>query len=109
MNYISTNLKLNNKTFKLKINKKDILSKNQKYSLAEKFGSSKLKSLNWYRDGYAIIDVFNKKEHDKNILKIFSEIKKILKINKKKKFKVQKYHEMVSDNEHAKLIKKTAR
>ena len=81
MNYISTNLKLNNKTFKLKINKKDILSKNQKYSLAEKFGSSKLKSLNWYRDGYAIIDVFNKKEHDKNILKISTELIKMLKID----------------------------
>jgi len=107
MNYISTNLKLNNKTFKLKINKKDILSKNQKYSLAEKFGSSKLKSLNWYRDGYAIIDVFNKKEHDKNILKISTELIKMLKIDKKKNFKVQKYHEMVSDNEHTKLIKKT--
>ena len=107
MNTLITNLKLNKKTFKLKIYKKDILSKNKKYCLSDKFGSSRLKNLDWYRDGYTIVDVFNKKEHEKNVLKISNELKKILKISKMENFKVHNYHEVISNSKHAKLIKKT--
>lgn len=105
MDSITTNINLNSKNFKIKIKKKDILTKKQNYSLVEKFGSSKLKNLHWFKRGYFIIDVFSKKQHNRNINKINIELKKILNI--KKKFTIQNYHEVINDYQHAEIIKKT--
>ena len=93
--------------FKINVLKKDLIKKKKNLILAEIHGSDKLKSLNWFRKGYVIIDVFSRSEHLKNKKKINGYLASILKIKKKKLFDIENYHHFTNDKNHLEIVKQT--
>lgn len=106
MKNITSNLLLNKKIFSIRINKNDLLKKKKNLILSDKYGSNKLKKLNWYKKGFEVINVFNLEEHYQNVKFVSRELKKIIKL-KKNKFNINQYHEYINDRKHVEIIKKT--
>lgn len=105
--FVSSFVSLNKRQFKIVVDKKSLIKKRKNYLLSEKYGSDKLQYLDWYKEGYKVIDVFNTKEHLTNKKIIRKNLKKILKHPNNKIFNIDKYHKHVDDKKHLKVIKKT--